>query len=166
MTTTAQRTFINDKCNAVIAKAAGDNKDALNYLNIIYFLTRVIDDVVDNDREVKHDDYFIAMQDLLVNIHMNPFFRENYDMLVSQHITIWNTWLAANKFEKEGELIDRLHARTWRLYVDELLPLVAYLTQGFDAMKAVDEEIRAFTAFYNRMDPPDFDLHELENVIQ
>lgn len=164
MTTTAQREVIHTKTSAMIKKAAGDNKDAFDYLAIIFFTTRVIDDVVDNDKEIKHETYFNAMQELFVNLHMNKFFRENYDMLVSQHITIWNTWLAANKYEKEGELIDKLHSRTWRLYIDELLPLVAYLTQGFDKMKELDQDIRVFTALYHRMDPPDFDLKEVQDV--
>ena len=164
MTTPAQRGVIHEKTAAMIKKAAGANKDAFDYLAIIFFTTRVIDDVVDNDKEIKHESYFNAMQELFVNLHMNKFFRENYDMLVSQHITIWNTWLAANKYEQEGELIDKLHSRTWRLYIDELLPLVAYLTQGFDKMKELDQDIRVFTALYHRMDPPDFDLKEVQDV--
>ncbi len=164
MTTTAQRGVIHDKTSAMIKKAAGKNKEAFDYLAIIFFTTRVIDDVVDNDKEISHESYFNCMQELFVNLHMNKFFRENYDMLVSQHITIWNTWLAANKYEKEGELIDKLHSRTWRLYIDELLPLVAYLTQGYDKMKELDHDIRVFTALYHRMDPPEFDLKEVQDV--
>jgi len=164
MTTTAQREVIHDKTVAMIKKAAGRDSEAFDYLATIFFTTRIIDDVVDNDKEIKHETYFEAMEALFVNLHMNKFFRDNYDMLVSQHITIWNTWLAANKYEKEGEGIDRLHARTWRLYIDELLPLVAYLTQGFDKMKELDNDIRVFTALYHRMDPPEFDLKEMLNV--
>ncbi len=164
MTTPAQREVIHTKTSAMIKKAAGTNKDAFDYLAIIFFTTRVIDDVVDNDKEIKHESYFNALQELFVNLHMNKFFRENYDMLVSQHITIWNTWLAANKYEQEGALIDQLHSRTWRLYIDELLPLVAYLTQGFDKMKELDQDIRVFTALYHRMDPPNFDLKEIQDV--
>ena len=164
MTTPAQREVINSKTTAMIKKAAGTNKDAFDYLAIIYFTARVVDDVVDNDKEIKHETYFNCVQELLVNLHMNKFFREHYDKLVSQHVTIWNTWLRANEYEKNGEVIDKLHARTWRLYIDELLPLVAYLTQGFDKMKELDQDIRVFTAWYHRMDPPDFDLKEVQDV--
>jgi len=164
MTTPAQREVINSKTTAMIKKAAGNNKDAFDYLAIIYFTARVVDDVVDNDKEIKHETYFNCVQELLVNLHMNKFFREHYDKLVSQHVTIWNTWLRANEYEKNGEVIDKLHARTWRLYIDELLPLVAYLTQGFDKMKELDQDIRVFTAWYHRMDPPDFDLKEVQDV--
>ena len=164
MTTDAQRGVIHQKTSEMIHKAAGDDNAAFDYLATIFFATRVIDDVVDNDKEIKHESYFKAMEALFVNLHMNKFFRENYDMLVSQHITIWNTWLAANKYEQEGELIDKVHARVWRLYIDELLPLVAYLTQGHDKMKELDQDIRVFTALYHRMDPPDFDLEEMMDV--
>ena len=164
MTTDAQRGVIHNKTTAMIKKAAGDNKDAFDYLATIFFTARVVDDVVDNDKEVKHEAYFNCVQELLVNLHMNKFFREHYDKLVSQHVTIWNTWLRANEYEKHGEVIDKLHARTWRLYIDELLPLVAYLTQGFEKMKELDHDIRVFTALYHRMDPPDFDLQEVKDV--
>ena len=164
MTTTAQREVIHNKTSEMIHKAAGGNDAAFDYLATIFFTTRIIDDVVDNDKEIKHESYFQAMEALFVNLHMNQFFRDNYDMLVSQHITIWNTWLAANKYEQEGELIDKLHSRTWRLYIDELLPLVAYLTQGYDKMKELDHDIRVLTAWYNRMDPPEFDLQEMLDV--
>ena len=164
MTTDAQREVIHNKTAAMMNKAAGNDMDAFEYLATIFFATRVIDDVVDNDKEIKHETYFTAMEALFVNLHMNKFFRDNYDMLVSQHITIWNTWLAANKYEIEGEDIDKVHARVWRLYIDELLPLVAYLTQGYDKMKELDNDIRVFTALYHRMDPPEFDLQEMLNV--
>jgi len=164
MTTDAQREVIHNKTSEMIHKAAGPDNEAFDYLATIFFTTRVIDDVVDNDREINHDTYFKAMEALFVNLHMNKFFRANYDMLVSQHITIWNTWLAANKYEQEGETIDKLHSRTWRLYIDELLPLVAYLTQGYEKMKELDHDIRVFTALYHRMDPPDFNLEEVLDV--
>lgn len=164
MTTTSQRQVIHDKTSDMIRKAAGDDTDAFDYLATIFFTTRVIDDVVDNDKEIKHDTYFQALEQLVVNLHLNKFFRKNYDMLVSQHVTIWNTWLAANKYEVEGHTIDKLHARTWRLYVNELLPLVAYLTQGFKKMKELDNDVRLFAALYHRMDPPDFDLKEMLDV--
>ncbi len=165
MTTDAQRQVILNKTTDLIGRAAGDDKGAFDYLAIIFFTSRVIDDIVDGDREVDNKAYFNCVQELLVNLHMNKFFRENYDMLVSQHVTIWNTWLRANDFEKSDDLVDRLHARTLRLYIDELLPLVAYLTQGYDKMKEIERELRVFTAWYHRMDPPDVDLEEVNKCL-
>ena len=145
MTTPTQREVIHNKTADMITRAAGDNNDAFDYLAFIFQATRVIDDVVDNDKEISHKSYFTCMENLFVRLHTNKFF-------------------AANHAEEKGELIDKVHARTWRLYIDELLPLVALLTQGYDKMKELDNDIRVFTALYHRMDPPDFDLEEVLNV--
>ena len=161
MTTPTQREVIHNKTADMIKRAAGDNDEAFDYLAFIFQATRVIDDVVDNDKEINHKSYFTCMENLCVRLHTNKFFTANYGALVSQHVTIWNTWLAANHAEEKGDLIDKVHARTWRLYIDELLPLVALLTQGYEKMKELDNDIRVFTALYHRMDPPDFNLEEV-----
>ncbi len=151
MTTELQREVIQDKSAFLIKECTAGDKDATEYLWAIAHASRILDDIVDQDKPIKPEDFLNLAEYLFVKIHSNKFFRDNYDTLVSQHITIWNTWMAANHAEKYGDNIDKQHARTWRNYLNELLPLVALLTQGWNQMKKVSAHIRIYHSWYDRM---------------
>ena len=69
MTTPTQREVIHNKTADMIRRAAGDNDEAFDYLAFIFQATRVIDDVVDNDKEINHKSYFTCMENLFVRLH-------------------------------------------------------------------------------------------------
>jgi hypothetical protein len=79
---------------------------------------------------------------LFVRLPSNSFYIQHQQALHSQHITIWNTWEASNVLA-EGDQTDKIYAHVLRDYVNELLPLVALLTQGHDKMKEVNGLIRS-----------------------
>ena len=71
----------------------------------------------------------------------NPFFQRNRDTLQSQHVSMYNAWMASNEWE-HGDETDRIYSHVWRDSYHEIVPLVALLTQGPDKMEEVSSKIR------------------------
>ena len=63
------------------------------------------------------------------------------DTLTSQHVTMHNAWLSANLWG-EGDETDQIYAHVWRDYHQEVVPLVALLTQGPSKMQEVSFKMR------------------------
>jgi len=141
MTNAKEREVIDDKSFDVIQKAAGKDKQAAEYLWMIARITRVMDDVYDQDQEVTREDLLEVFDYLFIKLPTNKFFNMHRSTLLSQHISMWNAWMAANRREK-GDDTDQIYAHVWRDTHHEVVPIVALLTQGHKQMYIVSEYIR------------------------
>ena len=61
MTTAQERENIQQQTFAIINKAAGKNQDAAEYLWMIARITRVMDDIYDQDQVVSRDDLLLSL---------------------------------------------------------------------------------------------------------
>jgi hypothetical protein len=125
--------------------AAGNNQDALNYLLQIGYCCRIIDNVYDQDRRYEIQDLLDVFELLFTRIPSNPFYQENIKTLQPFQNLGWCAWQQANRL-CTGTPTERIYAHVYRGLVGELYPVVALLTQGYDAMI----EIREFTESYFR----------------
>ena len=129
------------KSDELIKLASGKNKEADKYLRMIGHVYRVLDDVYDGDFPITRGDIFDAIEHLLIGIPSNRFFIQHQNKLISQHITAYNAWMAANRWTK-GNLEQRVFSHVWRGDYQAVVGLVALLTQGIDQMKLVDQKVR------------------------
>jgi len=104
-------------------------------------ITRVLDDVFDNDQVITREEHLEVLEYLFVRLPTNPFFIRHQDVLLSQHLSMFNAWMAANVAEK-GDDTDQIYAHVWRDTLHEVIPIVALLTQGYDAMPPISQEVR------------------------
>jgi len=141
MTTPKERLGNNVVAEKLARMCAGENQDALDYLYMISSITRVIDDIYDQDQVVNRDTLLSILEMLFIKLPINPFYISNQDALVSQHISMWNAWMAANAWE-DGDKTEQIYAHVWRDTLHELCPIVALLTQDYEAMKHVSNEMR------------------------
>lgn len=130
------------KCDFIIKEAAGKNESAFEYLTLLSSLARITDDVFDEFENVTQNDALTALEILFIRIPSNSFFKENQSTLFSQHVNMWNAWEASNILEK-GDKTDQIYAHVLRDYINEILPLVALLTQGHNRMKEINSTIRS-----------------------
>lgn len=142
MSTKQEREENENKANFIIEQAAGSNLDALEYLTLISASSRIADDVFDEFENVTRNNVLTVIEILSVRIPLNKFFRENQDLLLSQHISMWNAWEASNMLDK-GDTTDKIYAHVLRDYLNEILPVVALITQGHNKMKEVNSMIRS-----------------------
>ena len=141
MTTQQEREIIDEKAKKIIELAAGGDANAAQYLWMLARITRVLDDVFDNDQVITREEHLEVLEYLFVRLPTNPFFIRHQDVLLSQHLSMFNAWMAANVAEK-GDETDQIYAHVWRDTLHEVGPIVALLTQGYDAMPPISQEIR------------------------
>tara|TARA_Y100001970_G_scaffold274073_1_gene373257 strand:- start:111 stop:563 length:453 start_codon:yes stop_codon:yes gene_type:complete len=141
MTTQQEREIIDEKAKKIIELAAGGDANAAQYLWMLARITRVLDDVFDNDQVITREEHLEVLEYLFVRLPTNPFFIRHQDVLLSQHLSMFNAWMAANVAEK-GDETDQIYAHVWRDTLHEVVPIVALLTQGYDAMPPISQEIR------------------------
>ena len=141
MTTQQEREVIEKKSNKIIELASGGDEHATQYLWMLARITRVLDDVFDNDQVITREEHLEVLEYLFVRLPTNPFFIRHQDVLLSQHLSMFNAWMAANVAEK-GDDTDQIYAHVWRDTLHEVIPIVALLTQGYDAMPPISQEVR------------------------
>ena len=141
MTTQQEREVIEKKSNKIIELASGGDEHATQYLWMLARITRVLDDVFDNDQVITREEHLEVLEYLFVRLPTNPFFIRHQDVLLSQHLSMFNAWMAANVAEK-GDDTDQNYAHVWRDTLHEVIPIVALLTQGYDAMPPISLEVR------------------------
>ena len=142
MSTVHERLLNDKKVDYAQNLAAGNDTDALSYLKLIAYCARLADDIADEPDSVSQVQLLGLVETLFIKLPSNSFYIKHNDKLLSQHITIWNTWEASNVLDS-GDSTDKIYAHVLRDYVNELLPLVALLTQGHDKMKEVNGLIRS-----------------------
>ena len=141
MSTKEEREVLGEKADFVIAKAAKDNKDAELYLLMISRVLRVIDDIYDDDYEVTRERLMETFECLFVKIPTNQFYLTYQDVLLSQHLSMWNAWIASNYYS-EGDATDKIYCHVWRDTCNELVPIVALLTGGYEHMNETSIKMR------------------------
>ena len=141
MSTKEEREVLDKKAAKMIELASGNNTDAAQYLYMLSRITRVLDDVFDNDQVITREEHLEVLEYLFVRLPTNPFFIRHQDVLLSQHLSMFNAWMAANVAEK-GDDTDQIYAHVWRDTIHEVIPIVALLTQGYDAMPPISLEVR------------------------
>ena len=141
MTTQEERDVYEQATHEIIKEAAGSNMPAASYLWNLACISRTIDDIYDKDQNVTRMQMLEAIEYLLVEMPFNPFFQEHRDTLESQHLSMYNAWMAANLWE-QGDETEQIYGHVWRDYHHEVWPLVAMLTQGPKKMNEVSLKIR------------------------
>ena len=142
MSTPQERIENNKKVEYISKLAAGKSKDAFEYLIDLSSALRIIDDIFDEFNNVSVQQCCCLCELLFIKIPANNFYKTHQDLLFSQHITMWNAWEISNVLS-QGDELDKLYSHVLRDYANEMLPLVALLTQGHDKMKEVNGIVRS-----------------------
>ena len=116
--------------------AAGDNKDAFNYLIQQGYCTRVIDNLYDQDYPPTNEELIDAFKLLASVIPSNPFYQEHIETLQPMATMSWEAWEQSNRLSKLT-CTDRIYAHVFRDQIIYMNELVALLTQGYEKMVEV-----------------------------
>ena len=141
MSTEKEREINKKTLLPFIKEVVGDNLAAQEYLYSLAKAMRIIDDIYDQDYPVSKNQLIETIKTFIITIPMNSFYRKHQDLLLSHHITMWNTWYISNDLYKQGEL-DKVYAHVIRDYCYEIFVLVALLTQGEKHMNKINKLIR------------------------
>ena len=120
--------------------AAGDNKDAFNYLIQQGYCTRVIDNLYDQDYPPTNEELMDAFKLLASVIPSNPFYQEHIKTLQPMATMSWEAWEQSNRLSKLT-CTDRIYAHVFHDQIIYMNELVALLTQGYEKMVEVRREL-------------------------
>ena len=116
--------------------AAGDNKDAFNYLTQQGYCIRIFDNLYDQDYPPTREELLDVVRLLFSVIPSNPFYQEHIKVLQPLASIAWETWEQANKL-CELSCTDRIYAHVFRDQFNQMNEIVALLTQGYEKMVEV-----------------------------
>ncbi len=122
--------------------ASCGDKAAKSYLLDIAFIARKVDDLFDQDHPVSSKEVIQCITSLLIAIPNNPFYQKHRPALDAQQVVAWNAWEDANLLERSASTKHQLKSEVLSNYVNEFIPLVAFLCGGYDLMKAVSMDMR------------------------
>ena len=141
MSSTEERKENDLKVDFIIGQAAGTDENAVEYLTLLSQALRTIDDIYDEYEIVTQNELLAVVEILFVRLPSNKFYQENRECLFSQHVSMWNAWEISNVLYS-GDDLDKIYAHVLRDYVNEILPVVALITQGHAKMKEINSLIR------------------------
>ena len=124
--------------------AAGDNKDAFNYLTQQGYCIRIFDNLYDQDYPPTREELLDVVRLLFSVIPSNPFYQEHIKVLQPLASIAWETWEQANKL-CELSCTDRIYAHVFRDQFNQMNEIVALLTQGYEKMVEVKKGLLGIT---------------------
>ena len=120
--------------------AAGDNKDAFNYLIQQGYCTRIIDNLYDQDYPPTNEELMDVSKLLFSVIPSNPFYQEHIKTLQPVASMAWEAWEQSNRLCKMS-CTDRIYAHVFRDQIIYMNELVALLTQVYEKMVEFRREL-------------------------
>lgn len=142
MSTPEERKENDASVNMIIPLCCNGNNLAEKYLHDMAWVNRIIDDLFDKDVEVSKADIERVFYVLAIEIPTNPFYAQNFQALMAQHIIIYNSWMDSNRWEFDKDKTKRIYAHVLKHYLIELLPLVAFMTGGTKLMREISIKAR------------------------
>jgi hypothetical protein len=113
--------------------------DAVEFLELVFDITDVWDDMVDRDRDVTDAHINNTFTKCLVHLPGNLFYRKHYPVLAPQLMLVINAWQDANELEK-GDESDRVYACGLRFLLVQLVATCVSLIKGPDAARKISVE--------------------------
>ena len=119
----------------------GGDVEAARFVDGLFFVSQVWDDLVDRDREVDPEDVSRAFWLTLAELPANGFYRRHRDDLLPLVRTAMADWLDATTLER-GTAHERTVAFALRDSLAAVVSACAYLKGGYEWMRRVSPEIR------------------------
>ena len=136
-----RKQFDQELIRLIDIASCGD-KAAKDYLLDIAFIARKVDDLFDQDHPVYSTEIIQCISSLLITIPNNSFYKKHRAALDAQQVVAWNAWEDANFLSKSESKDHQMKSKVLCEYVNEFIPLVAFLSSGYDLMKTVSMDMR------------------------
>ena len=135
-----------ERRNALRAKACCNDPGAMLFLSMIMDAVEVWDDLVDKDKVISTEDINRVFMNLVFWLPQNKFFESGKSYLLPIMMTCVNAWMDSDALAKTGDK-RKLQAAWWLKQMGvEMYGAVAFLTGGFDHMRAISLEARELLA--------------------
>jgi hypothetical protein len=117
-------------------RIANGNIAALAFMRTFWSFTHLYDDLVDNDKPVSADQAAGQFIEMLTSFLYNPFFVANKDTLYPLIVSMFNRWVDGDEWEQSADPSMRQASTVIRCGDVDLYHVVAFLTGGWENMRA------------------------------
>lgn len=124
-----------------VSKCLKGEPSAVNLCGLLFRVSQVIDDLVDQDKPVSTDLIKKAFWDCLVEIPLNPFYQKHFTSLLPQIQIFFNDWLDSCELEKRDDHGQNI-AFVLRDSIGGIIIHCAYLIGGYPWMRKVSSDVR------------------------
>ena len=128
------------------ARACQHDVNAMAFLSIVMDAVEIWDDLIDKDKPVANADTNRVFINLLFWLPQNKFFDLNKAYLLPIIMTCINAWMDSDALKETKEERNLLAAWWLKQMGVELYGAVAFLTGGFEHMRAISMESRSVLA--------------------
>ena len=118
--------------------------EGVAFLDILFRVFRVWDDLIDRDRPVDENQINGAFWEALVELPQNMFYHRHFTKLNTTIASIANMWFDANQFERSGDGHQRRISFVLRNVCNDIIIQCAYLVGGYGWMRCVSPHVREF----------------------
>jgi len=119
-----------DEASFIHSALQGD-VDAIDFCNIIFRASQVLDDLIDRDKPVTDDQIIATFWNILIDLPQNPFYRRHVDTLVPMMQVFLRDWMDATRLETMGDHEQNI-AFVLRDTIGGLVIHVAALVGGYE----------------------------------
>lgn len=106
------------------------NRDAMDFVQRLFDVFHFWDDLIDRDRKIHDDAINAQMYSALVELPMNPFYRQHQATFMPLIVTAIHNWRTATDFERGGDPDQRLVAFVLRSSYVDILVMAAHIVGG------------------------------------
>ena len=123
------------------------NKDAVNFINMLFDAVELWDDLIDKDNEISDDFINRGFAELMFGLPASDWFAAHRTFYVPLLLTSINGFLDANEMCKSDQPHHRNLAFHIRNFGIEVILATVFLVGGFGQLREVSREVREFFAF-------------------
>jgi len=120
------------------------NKDAIDFMESIIYITQVWDDLIDKDKSVTSEMINKTFHIALIQVPQNRFFQQYVGYLLPVMNVAINDWLDANVYESSDKEEKKRVAYVLRESVSNVLVTCTYIIGGYDWMRKMSLDIRNY----------------------
>ena len=148
MSSQEKRNQIYAEFKKLIPLCINGNVSAKEFLEDLNHVVRTIDDIVDKDENVSITQIQYTFFVMCFKLQVNPFYLQNCGILTGVLMVAYNAWIDSDKLKESEDKIKNKWGSVIRGYIDEILPVTAYLTGGYTAMREVSIKLRDLEVLY------------------
>lgn len=122
------------------------NKQALEFIAIIFEAIEFTDDLIDQDVEISQDRIIINMMNLMITLPNNDFFISNRAYFTPILVHTLSSWIDSEILKHSKDERHKMLAFHLRNTALELYHATAFLLGGFEHLRKIGVEMRTFFA--------------------
>lgn len=134
----------NPMARTLMRDIAAGNEAAMQWMWDFWCFTHVLDDLVDKDKSPSTEEVALALAQFVTALSINPFYQQHSASLYPLIMSAINRWIDGDAMDRSENPKRRVHAEVVRCGDIDLFLHIAFLTGGWEHMRALSDRVRSY----------------------